>query len=102
MLNSPQLSLSEQMLKASICTPSKTVRAKMYAIIESLLLLSEVRQQADIPITPLDMSKIVTEALSRLNQMIEQSSAEIIQPNTWPSAMGLDSVDRRNLGQLHQ
>jgi len=61
---------------------------KMSNIIDSLLLLSSVRQAAEVKLEPLDMGHIVEEARHRLAYMIEEHQAEIISPPTWPVALG--------------
>jgi signal transduction histidine kinase len=60
---------------------------KMYAIIESLLLLAGVRK-AEVRMTPLDMAAIVAEVQKRLVGVIDKSRAEIVLPASWPVAIG--------------
>ena len=60
---------------------------RMCRIIDEMLLLSSVREQSVVT-RPLDMQKIVEEVLARLNLLLEQSRAEVIQPSTWPVAVG--------------
>jgi PAS domain S-box-containing protein len=60
---------------------------KMSNIIEELLLLASVRKE-DIQAEPLPMSSIVAEAQARLNDVIKEYEAEIVQPESWPLAMG--------------
>jgi signal transduction histidine kinase len=62
---------------------------KIKSIIEELLLLAEVRQ-VQVATEPLDMSRIVSEALQRLTDAVEQSRAEIVWPDVsaWPVALG--------------
>lgn len=61
---------------------------KMNNIIDELLLLASVRNQAEVKITPLDMQQIVGNARRRLRMLIENAQAEIIEPETWPVALG--------------
>ncbi|MBN1284708.1 MAG: PAS domain S-box protein [Anaerolineae bacterium] len=61
---------------------------KMQQIIDELLLLASVRRLADVKVKPLNMGMIVHEALGRLSHMIEQRRAEIVLPDTWPTASG--------------
>ena len=61
---------------------------KMQTIIEELLLLAGVRRAEDVSMVPLDMASIVSEALQRLNQMIEEYNAQIVLPPSWPTALG--------------
>lgn len=58
---------------------------RMNGIIEALLLLADVRRQEDVKIENLDMTAVITNALSRLP---EKEEAEIILPDAWPSARG--------------
>ncbi len=60
---------------------------KMNEIIESLLLLSGVRQQV-VELEPVSMGKVVDEVLHRLQPEIDQSKARIAMPASWPTAMG--------------
>jgi two-component system sensor histidine kinase/response regulator len=60
---------------------------KMSRIIDELLLLASVHKM-DIVTEPLNMESIVTEALHRLVDLIEEHRAEIILPKTWPTALG--------------
>ena len=60
---------------------------KMNNIVQELLVLAGLRH-GDIELQPLNMAKIVDEALQRLTYTIEKARAEIITPDTWPSALG--------------
>ena len=60
---------------------------KMNNIIDELLLLAELRKE-DIVLSPLNMGRIVREALQRLQPMCEQKEAEIRLAEEWPSASG--------------
>jgi PAS domain S-box-containing protein len=60
---------------------------KMSNIVEELLLLSSIRKE-DVEAGPLPMSSIVAEAQTRLSDAIQEHQAEIIQPESWPLAMG--------------
>jgi len=60
---------------------------KMKRIIDSLLLLSTVRQ-AEVELEPLDMTSIVDQAMQRERNSIKQQQAEITVPETWPLALG--------------
>ncbi|MFP4396047.1 MAG: response regulator [Anaerolineales bacterium] len=61
---------------------------KMADIIDALLLLASVRQMAEIERAPLDMGAIVQQAQTRLQEKIAAADAELIQPETWPAAVG--------------
>lgn len=56
-------------------------------IIEELLVLSGVRQQA-VKLLPLDTAALVAEALDRLEGLIRTQQAVIQKPDTWPAAAG--------------
>ncbi|HLY25906.1 MAG TPA: response regulator [Aggregatilineales bacterium] len=60
---------------------------KASAIIDDLLLLSEVRK-ADVQLSPVNMADIVDEARRRLSQAIQRQQAQIIIPQEWPVALG--------------
>jgi signal transduction histidine kinase len=60
---------------------------KMTNIIDELLLLASVRREA-VSITPIDMGEVVEQSLSRLTDVIQESGAEIILPESWPVAQG--------------
>ncbi len=60
---------------------------KMENIIDELLLLASVRE-GEVESQPLDMSDIVNEVQRRLGHVIEGSQAQIIEPESWPAALG--------------
>jgi PAS domain S-box-containing protein len=78
--------LSDEELREFLRAIGRTGR-KMRNIIEELLLLAQMRT-ADVRKKPLPMANIVAEAQHRLIYMIEEYQAEIISPDTWPSALG--------------
>jgi PAS domain S-box-containing protein len=61
---------------------------KMSAIIDSLLLLAQVRQIEEVELTPLDMGAVVAGALERLSALQADCQAEVMLPERWPTAMG--------------
>ena len=61
---------------------------KMSQIITEMLLLASVRKQADVPSTQLEMAPIVQEVQTRLAHQITATEATLIQPDTWPTAIG--------------
>ncbi|MCB0035864.1 MAG: HAMP domain-containing histidine kinase, partial [Anaerolineales bacterium] len=61
---------------------------KMRAIIENLLTLASVRNQAVVEMKPLDMAEIVDNALSRLTRLIDETKVQIQQPEQWLVAIG--------------
>ncbi|MBN1878471.1 MAG: hybrid sensor histidine kinase/response regulator [Anaerolineae bacterium] len=60
---------------------------KMQGIIESLLLFAEARNM-EIELKPLDMAKIVEDAIKRLEWNIHNHHAHIQYPEGWPIAIG--------------
>jgi len=63
---------------------------KMNNVISELLLLASVRKGELIEV-PLNMSRLVTEALKRLRFQIAEYDGEIVLPKAWPVAMGYPS-----------
>lgn len=61
---------------------------KMNSIIDELLLLSSVRKLSQVTIVPLDMNRLVSQALNRLSILQVQQRAEVIYPDQWPVALG--------------
>ena len=61
---------------------------KMSRITDELLLLAGVRQLGAAEFTVLQMDEIVAETLVRLEDMIRDHQAEIVIPDTWPTALG--------------
>jgi two-component system sensor histidine kinase/response regulator len=92
------LGLSKLLVETHTQVPSEVLADKlqtiakkcdmMVRIIDELLLLSSVRYTEEIPLSPLDMGSIVSEAQDRLGYMIEEYMAEIILPESWPVALG--------------
>jgi signal transduction histidine kinase len=60
---------------------------KVNNIIDELLVLASVRKREVKPV-PLNMAGIVAEAQQRLNDLIVQTQAEVIAPESWPAALG--------------
>jgi signal transduction histidine kinase/CheY-like chemotaxis protein len=60
---------------------------KMGRIVDELLLLAGVRKMA-VRIEPLDMGSVVTEATQRVADLIEESQADVIVSESWPTALG--------------
>jgi len=61
---------------------------KMHNIIDELLLLASVRKMDEVGIEPLDMQTIVSEALKRLENVIEPAGTVVHLPESWPLASG--------------
>jgi two-component system sensor histidine kinase/response regulator len=62
--------------------------SRMLDIIQALLLLSNVRKTDEIAVSPLDMGKIVNEALQRLADLVEERKGQVFVPDSWPNVMG--------------
>jgi len=60
---------------------------EMNNIIDTLLLLSEVRK-VEAPTEPLDMAKVVNTVRNRLSYLVKQNHGRVILPKTWPTAVG--------------
>lgn len=65
----------------------KSTAFDMNSIIDNLLLLAEVRQ-AEAPAEVVDMTKVVSNVLNRLNYQIQEHQARINCPRSWPTAIG--------------
>jgi two-component system sensor histidine kinase/response regulator len=63
---------------------------KMNNVISELLLLASVRKD-EVKYWPLNMGRIVNESIKRLGFQIETYEAEILQPESWPVALGYPS-----------
>jgi two-component system sensor histidine kinase/response regulator len=59
----------------------------MNGIINSLLLFAEV-SKVDVPVEPVNMTKVVTNVRNRLGTMIKENRAKISIPRAWPRAIG--------------
>lgn len=78
--------LPPEVRKESIRTVARSAR-KMQNIIDELLLLANVRK-GQVEAVPLDMGKIVQEAMQRLTYLIDEAGARITVPDRWPRALG--------------
>lgn len=85
-LLSPDADVSESMQDSSLRAISAAAFT-MRGIIEELMLLAAVRQE-DAPHTPLKMHDIVSRALDQVGHLIEEASAVVHVPATWPTAIG--------------
>ncbi|MGD8623398.1 MAG: PAS domain S-box protein [Anaerolineae bacterium] len=56
-------------------------------IVDELLILAGVRKQ-EIEPRPLEMDRIVAEAVARLDTLVQESRAEIVVQAEWPVALG--------------
>jgi signal transduction histidine kinase len=76
-----------------LCRHLRTVSQngrKMNNIINELLLMAGLRK-AEVVLIPLAMASIVQQALERLAYTIEEHQAQIVLPESWPTALGCDS-----------
>jgi two-component system, sensor histidine kinase and response regulator len=91
------LGYAEYLLESAPDLPADAVRAGLQAIlnggrktasiVDSLLLLASTRRK-QVESEPLNMKLIVDEAVRRLAVETAERRAEIVQPETWPAALG--------------
>jgi signal transduction histidine kinase len=60
---------------------------KMNNIINELLLLASIRKE-DVPLAPVNMAEVVSQALNRLSLDFEKYRPELVCPDHWPQAQG--------------
>jgi two-component system, sensor histidine kinase and response regulator len=63
---------------------------KMNNVITELLFLASMRSE-NMQLSELDSKRIVAEVMKRLRYQIRETQAEIVLPETWPSAIGYAS-----------
>jgi PAS domain S-box-containing protein len=73
-------------LKNSLYIIAKSAR-KVKSMINELMVLAGLREQK-VALQPVDMAYAVREAKRRLVDVIDKSHAEIIEPESWPEALG--------------
>lgn len=76
----------ETTMRHHLTTAAQAAR-QLNGIIESLLVLAGVRKQNIVP-EALDMGTIAQEAISRLEALTTEHSAQISLPDEWPHAFG--------------
>ena len=81
--------LAKEDLRRYLGTTARAA-SKMHSITDELLLLSSVRAMTEVEFESLNMASIVSEAMTRLDYMIETHGAEIIVPEAWPEALGYE------------
>ncbi len=86
-LNTYQAELSSQELHESVDNIQQ-IGLKMSEIIGDLLLLANVRQRDEIPISPVSMEKVIAEAQRRQVYLVRKYSAKLEIPQSWPQALG--------------
>ncbi len=65
----------------------KATAFEMNSIIDSLLLLSEVRK-VESPMEPVDMATVVDKVRNRLKFQIKEQRGRLIYPKAWPTTIG--------------
>lgn len=65
----------------------KSTAFEMDNIIDSLLLLSEVRK-VEAPLEAIDMRVVITGVRKRLDYLIKEHHGHLIYPKAWPTAIG--------------
>ncbi len=60
---------------------------KMSNVVNELLLLASLRKE-DVPLLPVDIALVVGEALKRLSHKVDECCAEIVLPDSFPTALG--------------
>ncbi len=86
-LEEDHASLTDDELQHYLRTIAQSGR-KINRIIDELLLLAVVRKLEEVEMQPLNMANIVSETQLRLSDIIEESRAEIVLPDTWPVTSG--------------
>lgn len=61
---------------------------KMARIVDELLMLASIRREEGAVVRSIEMSEVVAGALARLFQMIDESKAEVVLPESWPQCVG--------------
>ena len=83
----PSLTLPEEQ-KADLLTKIVLGADKMSSIIDSLLLLANVRKAGDLEMHEVYMYLLIPEVKGRLNTMFEEHTPELIVPESWPIGIG--------------
>jgi signal transduction histidine kinase len=87
LLNNEQLPLPDQKKQQLVDTIHRSAN-KMCSIIESLLLLANIRKSEDVPLTAIDTQHTVREACTRLQPFIAQQGASVKLGEHWPKVLG--------------
>ncbi len=67
----------------------KVTAFEMNDIIESLLLLAEVRR-VDAPMEPVQMGHVIPKVRNRLKYLLRERRGRIVTPDQWPTAIGYE------------
>ncbi len=62
---------------------------KMAEIIDELLLLANIGA-TEVQFQPIRMDRVVESSIQRLESMVQETSAEIEMPESWPAALGYE------------
>lgn len=73
--------------RLDIIARANAATGRLATIIDELLTLSRIRR-AEVNVYAISMDVVVTAALSRLAEQIQQAKAVIIQPQSWPPVLG--------------
>ncbi|MBR7799792.1 sensor histidine kinase [Undibacterium fentianense] len=87
LLNTDTLELSVERNRVLLNSIQQSAK-KMHAIIDSLLLLSSVRKQDEIPMERVSLEDTVFEAKQRLDSFARERHARISIKGTWPIVRG--------------
>jgi DNA-binding response OmpR family regulator len=87
MLHDIHATMPAEQLEESLRTISSS-GSKMNKIIDDLLLLAGLRQTQQVDVELLDMASIVDAALKRLSDVIAETEADVVLPDSWPKALG--------------
>jgi signal transduction histidine kinase len=61
---------------------------RMTNIIDELLLLASVRKLGQVKMEPVNMGEVVAESRARLGDMIVRNEVTLVEPESWPTALG--------------
>lgn len=81
------INLSEEKKRELLLGLQKSAQ-KMKAIIDSLLLLANVRKTTQIKLIPLNLRSIADESCHRLQSLIETQQAQLSFAGDWPTVLG--------------
>jgi PAS domain S-box-containing protein len=86
LLTDRSVSMSRKDVVESLDAMNQSAR-RMNTIIEELLLLAGVRK-TEVPKAPVEMGAVVKGALGRLTYMVKEFQPTVIEPESWPTALG--------------
>jgi signal transduction histidine kinase len=65
----------------------KTTALEMNDIIDSLLMLAEVRK-SEAPMEPVNMAELIHHVRGRLDYLLREHDGRLVYPKSWPAALG--------------